>query len=55
MKTCLCGKPATHIAYLPVDNVYVGLRQATSPQHVCSYHAIKAEKQGFDVEKLDIR
>ena len=46
---CLCGREATHIAYLPT-NIWAGLRQMTEPTPVCSYHAEKARKAGYVVE-----
>lgn len=52
MSICLCGKPATHVAYLPVPNVYAGLRQVVEPEPVCGYHAEKARKKGYDVQTL---
>jgi len=48
-KNCLCGKPATKVAYLPI-NVWAGLHQITEPHHVCDYHAEKAKAKGYKVE-----
>jgi len=50
MKKCLCGKPATKIAYLPMPNVYVNLKQVMEKHFVCDYHAKKAIQKGFRVE-----
>jgi len=51
MDKCLCGKPATHTAYLPMPNVFAGLKQVNEPHPVCDYHAEKARKKGFVVER----
>ena len=53
MMTCRCGKPATHAAYLPVPNIYAGLRQVTEPEPVCDYHAEKAKVEGYRVDKIN--
>ena len=47
-KRCLCGRPATHIAYLP-SNIWAGLREIMEPHQVCDYHAAKARAKGFEV------
>jgi len=50
MAKCLCGKEATHIADLPIGNIYAGLKEVTSPHTVCPYHAEKARAKGYHVE-----
>ena len=50
MTNCLCGKPATHVAYFPVPNAYAGLRQIVESVLVCDYHAEKARKGGYEVQ-----
>lgn len=47
---CKCGKDAVAIAYLPVENVYVGIVQVTERTEVCIYHAEKSKEQGYVVE-----
>mgnify|MGYP001578083302 CR=1 FL=1 len=49
---CLCGKEATYTVYLPIPNVYVGLKQVLEKHFVCEYHAKKAEDKGYKVDKL---
>jgi len=39
---CLCGKPAISIAYLPIGNVFAGLKEVCEPHKVCKYHAQKS-------------
>lgn len=46
--TCLCGKPATQTAYLPI-NVWVGAEQMKDAHWVCDYHAEKARALGQEV------
>ena len=52
MTYCKCGKLATHITYLPVTNVYTGLRQVYERYFVCDYHAEKSRIKGFSVNKI---
>lgn len=52
MTNCRCGKPSTHVAYLPVPNAYAGLSQVVEPKLVCGYHAEKARKEGYEVQPL---
>ena len=48
---CLCGEIATHTAYLPMHDVYAGIRPVTEPHAVCDRHAIKARSMGHLVEE----
>ncbi len=48
---CLCGEIATHTAYLPMPNIYAGIRPVTEPHAVCDYHAAKARSMGYLVEE----
>lgn len=50
MVNCLCGKPAVATAYLPMGNVWAGLREVNEPHQVCEYHAEKARNKGYVVE-----
>jgi hypothetical protein len=50
MTKCLCGKDATNTAYLPIQNVYSGLKPVIAPQKVCKYHAEKANRMGYIVD-----
>lgn len=52
VKRCLCGKVATWRAYLPIPNIFAGLRQVLEEHFVCNYHAMKARDKGFEVEKI---
>lgn len=47
---CLCGKPAIATTYFPMEGIYSGVHQVTEPHRVCSYHAQKAESQGYVVD-----
>ena len=49
---CLCGRNATHFAYLPMLGVYAGLKQVNEKHSVCPYHAGKAREKGFHVEPI---
>ena len=47
---CLCGKEATKTAYLPMRNIFAGLKQVNEAHNVCDYHAKKALDKGYLVE-----
>ncbi len=47
---CLCGNDAVATAYLPIENVFAGLKQVTEPHQVCEYHAQKSRNKGYVVE-----
>lgn len=47
--TCLCGKNAVATAFLPIPNVFSGLKQVTEPHRVCQYHAQKSKTLGYEV------
>jgi len=47
---CLCGKDAVATAYLPIGNIYAGLKEVTEPHQVCGYHAQKAKEKGYTLE-----
>lgn len=49
MKKCLCGKPAVAVAYLPMRNIYAGLKHMMEKHYVCEYHAKKSIVRGFRV------
>jgi len=49
MDKCLCGKEAVSVAFVPIPNVYCGLKQCLEPHMVCSYHAEMAKKNGLEV------
>ncbi len=49
-KKCLCGKPAVAVAYLPIGNVWSGLKEVCEPYNVCEYHAHKSRDKGYVVE-----
>jgi hypothetical protein len=47
---CLCGNDAVATAYLPIGNIYAGVKEITGPNQVCAYHAQKAKDKGYRVE-----
>ena len=49
---CLCGKPAVATAYLPIGNVWSGLKEVCEPHKVCEYHAQKAKDGGYSVRSI---
>jgi len=52
-KKCLCGKVAVATAYLPIGNVFSGLKEVCEPHKVCEYHAQKAKDKGYSVRSLN--
>ena len=50
MVKCLCGRPATHKGWLPMPNIFAGIKEVMEEHLLCDYHASKAEKLGYIVE-----
>jgi hypothetical protein len=48
---CLCGRQATHTAYLPAPNIFARCKQVMEPHRVCEYHAARAKLYEYAVEE----